>query len=80
MRRLRNLVLVLRSDEIEAESAEWPGLAAVAHTLVHQYLHHADKEVRLYTVLACVDILTIVSTVSTTRRALPIESTSDVHV
>jgi hypothetical protein len=62
---LRNLVAVLRSEDcaVEAESPEWPGLAAVSQTLVHTYLSHTDKEVRLYTVLACVEILTIVRTV-----------------
>lgn len=76
VRRLRNLVHVLRiSDDdddnnnndqpvVEADSPEWPGLNATAHALVHTYLHHSDKDVRLYSVLACVEIMTIVSSSS----------------
>lgn len=66
MRRLRNLVHVLRDDDenevvVEVDSPEWPGLNATANLLVTSpYLHHADKDVRLYTVLACIEILTIV--------------------
>ena len=66
MRRLRNLVHVLRDDDenevvVEVDSPEWPGLNATANLLVTStYLHHADKDVRLYTVLACIEVLTIV--------------------
>ena len=68
MRRLRNLVHVLRDDDeneivVEVDSPEWPGLNATANLLVTSaYLHHPDKDVRLYTVLACIEILTIVRT------------------
>lgn len=63
VRRLRNLVHVLREDGgVDADSPEWPGLAATAHLLAQPaYLHHADGEIRLYAVLAGVEILTIVS-------------------
>jgi hypothetical protein len=62
VRLLYNLVQVLRKDEsIEAESPEWPGLAATAQLLVTKFLkYRRDKEVRLYAVLACMEIFTIV--------------------
>ena len=48
---------------VEVDSPEWPGLNATANLLVTTtYLHHSDKDVRLYTVLACIEILAIVST------------------
>jgi hypothetical protein len=58
---------VLRDDDdendavVEVDSPEWPGLNATANILASStYLHHADKDVRLYTVLACIEMLTIV--------------------
>jgi hypothetical protein len=67
VRRLRNLVQVLRDDNdendavVEVDSPEWPGLNATANILSSStYLHHSDKDVRLYTVLACIEMLTIV--------------------
>ena len=57
VRRLRNLVVVLQTDQtVEVESPEWPGLAAVSHCLVQKFVNHSDKEVRLYSCLACVEI------------------------
>lgn len=62
VRRLRNLIKVLQKEEVEIESAEWPGLTSVAETLVQKkYIDHADKEVRLHTVIACIEVLMIVS-------------------
>lgn len=60
VRRLRNLVEVLRADSVEVESPEWPGLAAVSHCLVRKFVNNADKEVRLYSCLACVEIFALV--------------------
>lgn len=41
---------------MEVESPEWPGLAAVSHVLVQKFINHSDKEVRLYSCLACIEI------------------------
>jgi hypothetical protein len=61
IRRLRNLVNILRTDEVETESPEWPGLASVAQLLMsNDLLNYRDQEVRLFTVLASVEILTLV--------------------
>jgi hypothetical protein len=69
VRRLRNLVNVLwdndeddaDAERVEVDSPEWPGLHATTQLLATStYLHHTDKDVRLYTVLACIEILTIV--------------------
>ena len=68
MRRLRNVVRALSNDNDEEEDdealdpSEYPGLDGLAQTLVAQkYLEHKDKEVRLYTVLCCVEIFYLVS-------------------
>jgi hypothetical protein len=66
LRRLRRLVRVLHSSDdpdrvVEVDSPEWPGLSDLAQTIVQRrYLHHADADVRLYTVRACIELLTIV--------------------
>lgn len=61
MKRLRDLVQLLRQDEsIEADSPQFPGLAALCHALTN-FVDHRDKEVRLYTVSACMELFTIVS-------------------
>lgn len=61
LRRLRKLCQVLAEDDsIEAGSPEWPGLETVAAILVKDFLNHKDKEVRLYAVLACMEIFSIV--------------------
>ena len=54
---------VLHTDEtIEANDVdEWPGLAAVAQVTA-KLLRHKDKQVRLYSTLACLEIFGIVST------------------
>jgi hypothetical protein len=49
------------AERVEVDSPEWPGLHATTQLLATStYLHHTDKDVRLYTVLACIEILTIV--------------------
>jgi hypothetical protein len=62
IRRLRKLNQVLETDEsICADSPEWPGVAATAAVLLgRDFLGHADKQVRLYTVLACMELFAIV--------------------
>lgn len=54
---------MLRDDEdVEAESPDFPGLGGLAAALVQpEFLDHRDKEVRLFTVLACMEIFAIVS-------------------
>lgn len=61
LRRLRKLTSVLQNDDtIEpADVQEWPGLAAVAQLLATELLRHTDKQVRLLTVTACMEILAI---------------------
>ena len=47
----------LQNDTVEPDSIEYPGLAGLASILVQdKYLNHRDKEVRLHTVLACMEI------------------------
>ena len=61
MNRLRRVSDILRHDEqVEADSSECPGLAALAASLVSDFLEHKDKEVRLYTVLCCMEIFSLV--------------------
>ena len=66
VKRLRALTKVLETDpEVDVDSPEWPGLNATAALLVtDEYLQHADKEVRLYTVTACMELFAIVSIAS----------------
>lgn len=59
IRRLRNLVKVLREDDVQRDSPEWPGLTSLAHVLMQTFLSSSDTQVRLYSVLACIEILTI---------------------
>jgi hypothetical protein len=63
--RLRNVVVALEelSDgDVDPNSPEYPGLARLASDLVKdRYLKHKDKEVRLYTVSACMEIFLLVS-------------------
>jgi hypothetical protein len=65
VKRLRALTKVLETDDdVLVDSPAWPGLAATASLLVTDaYLQHADKEVRLYTVQACMELFAIVSTI-----------------
>jgi len=61
VKRLRNIVEALSDDNVEVDSPEYPGLARLANDLVEdRYLKHKDKEVRLYTVLACMEIFRVV--------------------
>lgn len=56
---MRKVVEVLRDDEsIEPDSAEFPGLAALCQELV-KHMEHRDKQVRLYTVSACMELFTV---------------------
>lgn len=62
MNRLRRVSDILRYDpNVEPDSTECPGLAAMAATLVSDFLGHKDKEVRLYAVLCCMELFSIVS-------------------
>jgi len=57
VRRLRTVVEHLSDEAVEPDSPDYPGLAGLAAALVENcYLKHKDKEVRLHTVLACVEI------------------------
>ena len=59
--RLRNVANLLRQDKnVEADSPDYPGLAAMAACLVEKWLGHKDKEVRLYTVLCCMELFEVV--------------------
>lgn len=57
--RLRQVVEVLRNDEtVEPDSPDLPGLGALCQSLM-TYLSHRDKQVRLYTVSACMELFTV---------------------
>lgn len=61
MRRLRKVVDALSDEDVEPNSPNYPGLGGLSAVLVEDtYLKHRDKEVRLYTVLACIEILYLV--------------------
>lgn len=58
VRRLRKVGDALADEDVEPNSPDYPGLGGLAAVLVEdKYLKHRDKEVRLYTVLACIEIL-----------------------
>lgn len=62
VRRLREVGDALADEDVEPNSPDYPGLGGLAAALVEdKYLKHRDKEVRLYTVLACIEILYLVS-------------------
>jgi hypothetical protein len=62
VKRLRNVVEQLQDPAVEPNSPDFPGLAGLANTLVaDQYINHRDKDVRLHTVLACMEIFAVVS-------------------
>ena len=49
----------LRQDEnIEADSSDYPGLAALCQSLV-RFVNHRDKQIRLYAVAACMELFGI---------------------
>jgi hypothetical protein len=52
------LHLLREDDSIEPDSDECPGLAALCHSLT-RYVNHRDKDVRLYTVAACMELFTV---------------------
>ena len=55
------MVQTLR-DEEDLEQDYYPGLDSLARLVAKKkYLEHKDKEVRLYTVLACVEVFYVVS-------------------
>jgi hypothetical protein len=55
-------VEALSDEDVEANSPDYPGLAGLAAALVEdRLLNHRDKEVRLHTVLACMEIFYLVS-------------------
>jgi hypothetical protein len=55
----------LSDESVEPDSPDYPGLAGLAAALVEdRYLKHKDKEVRLHTVLACVEIFYMVRMVA----------------
>jgi hypothetical protein len=59
IQRLRNILQVLQHDEcIEADSLDYPGLAALCISL-NQFVDHRDKQVRMYAVSACMELFTI---------------------
>jgi len=60
--RLREIVNVLSdtNSDVEANSPDYPGLAGLSRDLIQdRYLKHKDKEVRLQTVLACMEIFSL---------------------
>lgn len=53
---MRKVVTALSSEDLEVNSPEHPSLDSLVQSLVEpRYLHHKDKEVRLHTVLACME-------------------------
>ena len=59
IQRLRRVVQLLHEDEtVEPDSPDFPSLPALCQALV-TYLPHRDKQVRLYTVSACMELFTV---------------------
>eukprot|EP00536_Pseudo-nitzschia_multiseries_P010407 jgi/Psemu1/203285/e_gw1.318.53.1 len=58
--RLRTILRCLREDEnVEPDDpVRYPGLGALCHSLT-RFVNHRDKEVRLYTVAACMELFAI---------------------
>ena len=66
---MRQVVHDLCDEAVEPDSPDYPGLAGLAAVLVEdRYLKHKDKEVRLHTVLACVEIFYMVSQAMPNKR------------
>lgn len=62
IRRLRNVVEALGDTDVEPNSPDYPGLGGLSAILVEDgFLEHRDKDVRLHTVLACMQLLEVVS-------------------
>jgi hypothetical protein len=62
IRRLREIVQSLNDPDVEPNSPDFPGLGGLSAVLIDDgFLEHRDKEVRLHTVLACMQILEVVS-------------------
>jgi hypothetical protein len=52
----------LNDPDVEPNSPDFPGLGGLSAVLIEDgFLEHRDKEVRLHTVLACMQILEVVS-------------------
>jgi hypothetical protein len=62
IRRLREVVEALKDPDVEPNSPDFPGLGGLSAVLIEDgFLEHRDKEVRLHTVLGCMQILEVVS-------------------
>lgn len=57
IQRLRTIVQLLQQDE-SIEATDYPGLDALCLSLT-KFVDHRDKEVRLYTVAACMELFAI---------------------
>lgn len=61
VRRLRIVVKELGDEDVVAHSDEYPGLEGLSALLVDpKFIDHKDKEVRLQTCLACMEIFYLV--------------------
>eukprot|EP00574_Skeletonema_japonicum_P008396 CAMPEP_0201719072 /NCGR_PEP_ID=MMETSP0593-20130828/4392_1 /ASSEMBLY_ACC=CAM_ASM_000672 /TAXON_ID=267983 /ORGANISM="Skeletonema japonicum, Strain CCMP2506" /LENGTH=1727 /DNA_ID=CAMNT_0048209463 /DNA_START=14 /DNA_END=5197 /DNA_ORIENTATION=+ len=68
LKRLKNITEQLSDEEVEPHSPHYPGLSSLATSLVwvdedddtsYIYLNHKDKDVRLHSVLACMELFYI---------------------
>ena len=73
IRRLRNVGEALKDDDVEPNSPDYPGLGGLAAVLVENgFLEHRDKEVRLHTVLACMQLLEVVRVSYSVLYSMPV--------
>jgi len=68
LKRLKNITEQLSDEDVEPNSPHYPGLSSLATSLVsvdedddtsYIYLNHKDKDVRLHSVLACMELFYI---------------------
>jgi sister-chromatid-cohesion protein PDS5 len=68
LKRLKNITEHLSEEDVEPHSPHYPGLSSLATSLVsvhddddtsYIYLNHKDKDVRLHSVLACMELFYI---------------------
>ncbi|KAK1741948.1 sister chromatid cohesion protein PDS5 [Skeletonema marinoi] len=68
LKRLKNITEQLSDEDVEPHSPHYPGLSSLATSLVsvnddddtsYIYLNHKDKDVRLHSVLACMELFYI---------------------
>ena len=61
LKRLKAVSHILRHEGVQSNSPDYPGLDSLATALEDTFIYHQDKEIRLYSVLCCMEVFAIVS-------------------